>query len=251
MHRKAISEQIFGQNKAPLDDVLKTDFADLAKEVDEAVAFIEAQPAKIKTDDDFARVGAIAIRVRKMAKRIDETRKDETDPLFAAQKEIKAYFDALADRLNRALKPHQNAADDYTRAKAAEARRQREDEARKLREREDAERAKAQAATGAAAARAEGRAEALAAQADAAEAKAGQAPGAAVRTRVAGGGVASAQAKWDFEITDYDAIDLNKLRPFMNRDHVEQGIRSLVRIQKNNANLPGVRVFEDTRATFR
>lgn len=246
-----VAEQIFGHNKAPLAEVLAKDFADLAAEVDAAIAKITGRPAKVVDDTDFAAVGDLAVAARNLGKRIEETRKDETDPLFRAQKDIKAHFDAFADRLARAIKPHQDAADTYTRAKAAEERRLREEEARKLREREAAERAKAEQASGATAARAEGRAEALAAKADAAEEAANQSAADLVRTRGAGGTTASASTKWDFAIEDYDAIDLNKLRPFLNRDHVEQGIRSMVRVQKGNTNLPGVRVFQDTRAAFR
>ncbi len=246
-----VAEQIFGHNKAPLEEVLAKDFAELAAEVDKAVDWIVKRPAKVKDETDFAATGEIAIRVRNLVKRIEETRKDETDPLYRAQKDIKAHFDLMAERLTKAVQPHQQAADDYTRAKAAEERRKREDEARKLREKEAAERAKAETGTGASAARAEGRAEQFAAQADAVEQRSAQSAAETVRTRVAGGGVATASQKWDFAIEDYDAIDLNKLRPFLNRDHVEQAIRSMVRVQKGNTNLPGVRAFQDTKAAFR
>lgn len=249
-NRTPIAEQIFGHNKAPLDQVLETDFADLAAEVDAAVKKITARPAKVKDDTDFAAVGQIAIDARKMTKRIEDTRKDETVPLDEAKREIKAYFDDLAGKLTAAIKPHTDAADNYTREKAAAERRKREEEAKKLREKEEAERQKAASATGQTAARAEGRAEAYAAQAEEAEADAGMKAADAVRTR-AGGVTASASTKWDYAIEDYNAIDLNVLKPFMNRDHVEQAIRSLIRVQKGNASLPGVRIFQDTRAAFR
>lgn len=251
MERIPIAEQIFGHNKAPLDEVLEKDFAELAEDVDKSVKAIDSRPAKVKDDADFAAVGEIAIAARNLIKRIEELRKDETDPLFKAQKAIKAHFDIMAERLASAVKPHQNAADTYTRAKAAEARRRADDEARRLREKEAAERAKAEQGAGAAAARAEGRAEQLAAQADAVQARADQSVGDHVRTRTSGGGTATARTSWEFAIENYDAIDLNKLRPFLNRDHVEQAIRSMVRVQKGNTVLPGVRVFEETKAMFR
>lgn len=251
METARIAEQIFGHNKAPLDEVLAKDFAELAAEVDAAVKKITARPAKIKDETDFAATGELVISARKLTKRLEETRKDETDPLFQAQKAIKAHFDAMADRITKALAPHQRAADDYTRAKEAEERRRREEEARKAREREEAERRKVEEAkTVDGAARAEGRAEALAAEAERLEQGGGTAAD-AVRTKVAGGGVATAATKWDFSIENYDAIDLNKLRPFLNRDHVEAAIRSMVRVQKGNTELPGVKVFQDTKAQFR
>jgi len=250
-NRKPISEQIFGHNKAPLEEVLKNDFADLEKEVDEAVAKIKARPTKIKDETDFAAVGRLAIDAGKLTKRIDGLRKDETTPLYNAQKDIKAHFDLLAAKIETAVQPHQREADNYTREKAAREKRAREEEAKRLRDKEDAERQKAETATGSAAARAEGRAEAIGAQADAAERAANISAADAVRTKVAGGGVATAKQSLAFEITDYDAIDLNKLRPYFNRDHVEAAIRSMVRVQKMNTNLPGVDVRWDTKAAFR
>lgn len=247
-----VAAQVFGHNKAPLAVVLEKDFAELSAKVDKAETWIKARPAKIKDETDFGATGEIIIRARAIVKEIEETRKDETDPLFKMQKAIKAHFDLMADKLAKALAPHQKAADAYTQAKQAEERRKREDEATKAREREDAERLKAQNATrSSTAARAEGRAEQHAAQAEALENKADQTPAETVRTKVAGGGVATASQKWDFVIEDYDNIDLNKLRPFLNREHVEQAIRSMVKVQKGNTNLPGVRAFQETKAMFR
>ena len=90
----------------------------------------------------------------------------------------------------------------------------------------------------------------MASQAERAERQANASTADTVRTKV-GGVIASATTKWDFEITDYDAIDLNKLRPFLIRADVEKAVRSFVRIQKGSAVIPGVRVFEDVKATFR
>lgn len=246
-----IAAQIFGHNRAPLDEVLAKDFAELAAEVERAVKVVTSTPAKIKDEADFAATGTLANRVKSLAKRIEETRKDETDPLFKAQKEIKAHFDALADQLDRALKPHLAAADDYTRAKAAEERRRREDEARKLREKEEAERRKADETTNDnTAARAEGRAEALGAKAEKLESGQGSAAD-AVRTKTAGGGVATARTVWDFSVANYNDLDLNELRSFIPQAEIDKAIRSVVRIQKGNTTLKGVSVFEDTKATFR
>lgn len=251
--RVPISEQIFGHNKAPLAEVLAKDFKELASRVDAAVAKIGKRPAKVKDEIDFAAVGQLVLDARNLAKEIEETRTDETGPLFRAQKEIKAHFDALAAKLTTALVPHQTAADDYTREKVAAERRKKEEEAKKLREKEDAERAKAETLTGAAAARAEGRAEVLAGQAEAAESAAGQRAADAVRTKVGGGGVATATTKWAFAIDDYSALiaPMGPLGPFINRDAIETAIRSIVRIQKGDTRLPGVRVFPDTKASFR
>jgi hypothetical protein len=253
MQRIPIAEQIFGQNKPPLDEVLAKDFIDLAADVDKAVAAINGRPAKVKDDSDFASVGEVVIATRNLVKRVEETRKDETDPLFKAQKAIKAHFDMMADRLAAALKPHQNAADTYVRMKAAEARRKAEDEARALREREAAERLKAEQASGAAAARAEGRAEQLAAQAEAVQARADQSVGDHVRTRTSDGGTATARTVWSFSIYDRNALvaSMGPLGPFIDEASIEKAVRSVVRIQKGSTTIPGVRVSDAEQAAFR
>ncbi|WP_336801757.1 hypothetical protein [Kaistia sp. MMO-174] len=254
MERKPVAEQIFGHNKAPLADVLANDFRDLEKLVGDAVELFSKTPAKCKTEEDFKALGKLIISARQIGKQVEEARKDETDPLFKAQKSIKAHFDAMADRVTAAIAPLQSAADTYVRERQAQEKREREEEARKLREKEEDARRKAQEAEAAGrtavAGRAEDRAEALAERAEAIETSSTSAAD-VVRTRVAGGGVATASAKWDFRIADYDAIDLNKLRPFLNRDHVEAGIRSMVRVQKGNTSLVGVEVFQETKAAFR
>lgn len=251
--RVPISEQIFGHNKAPLEAVLANDFKELAGRVDAAVAKITKRPAKVKDETDFAAVGALVLDARKLSSEVEETRKGETDPMFKAQREIKAHFDALVDKLAAALKPHQTAADDYTREKAAAERRKNEEEAKKLREKEDAERLKAENSTGATAARAEGRAEVLASQAEAKETAAGQGAASAVRTKVGGGGVATARTKWAFAIDDYAALiaPMGPLGPFIKREAIEAAVRSVVNIQKGDTRLSGVRVYPDTKASFR
>ena len=250
---RSVAEQIFGANKAPIEEVLATDFADLAAEVERAVKAIGDAPAKIKDDADFAATGALVNRAKALTKRLDTTRKGETDPLFQSQKGIKAHFDALVEKIDNALKPHLDAADNFTREKAAREKREREAAAQKLRDQEAAERLKAgNAQSSAVAARAEGRAEALAAQADRLESQSMSAAD-LVRTKISGGGTATAQTRWAFEVTDYNALQatLGPLGPFLNRDDVEKAIRSVVRIQKSNTVLPGVRVFPDTTAAFR
>lgn len=246
-----VAEQIFGANKAPVEEVLAAEFAELAAEVERAVKAVTDRPAKIKDDVDFAATGSLANRVSALSKRLETTRKGETDPLYKAQKEVKSYFDLLAEQLTNAIKPHIDAANSYTRAKQAEANRLRQEEERKLREKAAAEAEKANTSenTGVAA-RAEGRAEAFSAQADKL-AGAGTSAADAVRTKVAGGGVATARTFWNFRVADYAVLDLNQLRDFIPQEDIDKAIRSKVRVQKGNTKINGVEVFEDTQAQFR
>ncbi len=59
----------------------------------------------------------------------------------------------------------------------------------------------------------------------------------------------SAKAPWDFEITDYEKIPLDNLRPYFKRDDIEKALRFAVK--QGARQIPGVRVFQNTKATFR
>jgi hypothetical protein len=171
-----------------------------------------------------------------------------TDPLFDMQRAIKAHFDTMIGEVNAAMRPILDAANQYTREKKAREQREAEEQKRRLEEEQARLRAKAEQG-GKSAVQAAARADALGAQAETitTTVKASD----AVRTKMAGGGVATAKTSWTFEVTDYDKIDLEALRPFLNRDHVEAAIRSMVRVQKGNTKINGVRVFEDAKASFR
>ena len=69
------------------------------------------------------------------------------------------------------------------------------------------------------------------------------------RQRTASGALATAKTEWVFEITDYDAIPLDKLRSYIKRDAIEAAIRMAIKM--GNRELPGVRIFEDVKALIR
>lgn len=249
--RASVVDQIFGHNKAPVAEVLNADFADLVKEVDGLVANAGTMPKKIKDEADLGMIGNCIVDLRSLKGRVDGHRKDEGGPAFEAKKQIDGFFNDLAEKLAKAGSDLQATADEYSRRKAAEERAKREEEARKARAAEEAERRKAEeAASAGGAARATGRAEHFAAAADAAEKAAGAKASDLTRTR-AGGVTSSAKTSWDFVIEDYGRIDLNVLRPYLPRADVEKAIRSAVRVQKGDTAILGVRVFQDTKASFR
>lgn len=249
LNRKPVVDQVFGANKAPMATVLNADFAALAQEVDAAISATGDLPA-LKSDKALGEYGQHVTALRALAASVDGNRKNEGAPLLDATRELNAWFNELKSRLDTARAGLERDATDYTRAKEAAARAAAAEEARKAREAEALARQKAETATGLNAAKAEGKAEQAASVAERAERAADASTADTVRTRV-GGVTASARTVWDFEIADYDAIDLNKLRPYFARPDVEKAIRSLVRIQKGAASIPGVRVFEDVKATFR
>ena len=156
-----------------------------------------------------------------------------------------AVLDAARARLEGTASDYQRAKEAAKRAEAAEA-------ARKLREQEESARLKAAESTGTAAARAEGKADNLASAADRHEAAAEARTADLVRTSI-GGVTASAKSVWTFRVRDYEALaaTMGPLGPYLAQADVEKAIRSLVKLRKGGTSLPGVEVFEDTKATFR
>ncbi len=251
--RSPVVDQIFGANKAPLGAVLQTDFEDLAAEVEGARTRANALPQKVKSDDDQAAIGAFVVDMRDLAKRIEGIRVEEGKPLLEAQRGLNAHFKGLVEELTGVVNPLQTASDDYARRKAAEERARREREAADARAKAEAERLKSEQARSAeTAAKAAARAAEAEARADRHEQAANASTADTVRARH-GGVTSSAKTVWAFEITDYPALTatLGPLGNFIDQASVEKAVRSMVRIQKGSTSLPGVRVFEETKSTFR
>lgn len=247
--RKPVAAQIFGDNRAPVEDVLNADFADLTARAEAMAQRLQDEaPDKVDSDEDMLFVGRLITDARALAKELEAERSDQSGPLFQAKKKIDGFFKDLTALIERAEKPLRDRADDYTRRKAAEEREIARRKAEEARRREEEARRKSEEAKSAeAGGRAAARAETYAAQADAEEKSASEA-----RTKVSGGGVtASGRAVWTFHIDDYAALDLNDLKPFIDRKAVEQAIRSYVRIQKDQARLKGVSIYQDTKTQFR
>lgn len=249
--RTPVVDQIFGHNKAPIADVLTADFSDLIAEAEALVERAKNEaPAKVKNDTDLLVIGGIMTAIREFEKRVDAIRDAEGKPAFQAHRAINSFFkDAIAP-VQIAAKPLQDLADDFARRKQAEERaaaaRRAEDARRKE---EEARRKAEEAKTATGAGRAAAQAEALAAQAEKDEDTAARGSGAVKAS--AGGVSAGSRAAWVFRIDDYNQIDLNALRPFIERKAIEAAIRAQVRVQKENAVIAGVTVYQDTKATFR
>ena len=251
--RLPVVDQVFGANKPPIDVVLAADYADLVNEANALAERAKGLPKTVKGDDDLSLVGAVVADARELAKLAEGIRLEEGRPLLEATKSVNEFFKGMASRVSDALAPAQKAADIYVREKAAAERARREKEADDARKKEEAARAKAEAApTAAAAANATRAAERHAIRAETAERSASSSNADLVRTR--GGGVtSSARSFWTFRIVNYAAVTatLGPLGPFLPRPDVEKAIRSLVRIQKGGASLPGAEFYEDAKSSFR
>jgi hypothetical protein len=251
--RRPVVDQIFGDNKAPIEVVLDADFTAMADEIARFEASAAEAPKKVSSDEDLTAIGALIKRSLALSGRVEDIRTTEGRPILDAQRGINSFFNGRKDRIAKAVAPLQKAADAYAVQKAAEAKAKLVREAQEAREKAEAERKKAdEAKTAQTAAKAEGRAEALDAKADDLSAAAMGSQADMVRTK--GDGVtASARASWTFRVDDYSALQatLGPLGPFLAQADVEKAIRSYVRIQKGNTKLAGVAVYEDVKAAFR
>lgn len=249
------AEAVIGHNRATLTEILSEKYADLAKKVEAIAVRANTAPRKIETDDHLATIGKLVVDTRALFKDADKAREAEKEPFLKGGREVDAFFSVFKDRLDRIGRAFQQISDDHARAVAAKRRAEAEAAAKAAREEaerqaeiarraEEANRTKTAEKHGARAGEAERAAEA-------AEAVASSSAADLVRERLDTGVLSTARTEWTFEITDYAAIPLDILRPYMKREHVEQAIRALVKIQKNATSVPGVRIFEDTKASFR
>lgn len=249
----ATNEQsMIGHNRPPISEVLTEQHRNLIAEIEPLAERANAMPRKVEKDEDLGPIGDLVVDASKLAKRLEGVRKAEKEPFLQGGKDVDAFFKPLVERAERIADAFEAIATQYQRDKAAAARRAAEEEARKLREAEEKKRQEAeQAKRQATADRKLDQAEELADKAEEAEAKAAASNAELTKVRTDSGVTAGTRTVWNFQITNYEAIPLDKLRPYFKREHVESAIRSLVGIQKGSTNLDGVRVFEDIKSTFR
>lgn len=248
-----VVDQIFGLNKAPLDEVLAADFADLKAEAQTLIERATSLPLRITSEADQIKVGTFIAETRAFWKKADGQREDVKRPVLEAGRGIDAFFKAVGNALDEVTGPLQRAMDTFAREAAAAARAKAQREADEARAKADAERARADAAKSAgAAANAEARAENLDAKADALDEAA--AASTADLTRLKGDGVTiSGKEVWTATIIDHTAAigPLGAIGPYLKREALEAALISMVRIQKAGAAWPGVRFSSDVKTTTR
>lgn len=251
MNAPARTPQI-GDNRLPLvtAEQLTKDFAHVEAFIVEIEAEATKAPPVLEDDEDLAAVNALVPKLRAAAKRCDALREEQKRPHLEAGRVIDTFFKTLDGRLATLQRGLEARATQYLHKKAeAEAARRRAEEERLRRE------AAAKAQEAAEAARAGHTEQAAIAQAAAAEAqtRAEDAatpvkPAELARTQTAAG-TATLEQRWEFEIVDFDKVDLNALRPYFTRADLEKAIRAFVRAGRHE--LAGVHIFPTTNARMR
>ena len=207
----------------------------------------------IKNDEDLGAAGLIVKLARSLNKRAKDAHEKAKAPWLEGGRTVDTFFrETFTVRLTRIADAFQKLGDDYQRAKVAAQRAAAEAEAKRMREEEakrlEAARAAEEAGRAKTAANNTLKAEDAAIAAEEAEKIAKARAADLVRVQTSHGTI-SAKDKWTFEITDYQAIDLNALRPYINREAVEQALARAVKISLREA--AGVRIYPDVSASFR
>ena len=284
-----IEDAMIGHNRPPPDaeqirDRLAEAHAEIVKrQADLLDAFIRT-PETV-SDDNAGSVTDFIKQIAAATKHINVARIAEKEPYLVGGRAVDAFFNRLAEPLNKAKGALQGLLTLYERAKADEERKAREEAARK--EREEARRLQAIADERDRAAKereiaakereiaadtdaalddainaytAVGQAEADARQADAdarqadADAvvaeRASKAKAAHLHTtRGDYGSTSSLRTFWDFADMDRRALDLYALRQHIPEDALEKAVRSY--INAGGRELRGVRIFKNTKSVVR
>jgi len=256
-----------GDNRYPRPGILaqlQVDFANTVANVAELENAAAGLPEKIASKEDHDAIADMIKTIRDAGKGIDGSREAEKSPYLLGGAAVDGFFKPLVQRLTVASDILYGRLQTYLREKAAEERRQREEaaakaaaEAARKRREEDAAREAAEAARRADyRARHEARAAQAAQDADNAEGRARAAeldalvkPAELARTRSDQGALSTLKSEWTFTVDDYDAIPLDKLRPYITRENIEKAIRQFVK--NGNRELAGVNIFQTEKATVR
>ncbi len=257
---------VSGDNKPPLSEQLATRFEEQLKQVEEIAARATAAPRAIEDEAQHNDLAQIVKDARTLTKTLDSHFKAEKAPWLEGGRTVDSFFKEPRERLDRIMSGMEKRIKAHLDAKAAAERARLAEEARQARERELAaqreadarlaEAAKArqnadvhetkmvEAATASALAAAHG------SEARDAEKQSEAKPAELARTRTEAG-LSTLQTFWDFEIVDLEAVSLVKLRPFIKEEHIEMAVRSFVKTHGGSQQIPGVRIFQQTKANVR
>lgn len=246
-----------GHNNPPeptMVERLKEQFFDLMDEVEElakeaTAAKEKADAGGLSTDDDVAPLIKVGKHASKLSKRLDETRLATSAPLRDDVERINGFFNMMKARADRIKEAFAKKVGEYD---AAKRERERREAAKRARLAEEEAQAKLEEAASAQhsvlgdvvmqeAAELEQHAALAAHEAT----KAGTGP---MRTEF---GTVSSSGKWTFAIENADLIPLEKLRPYIKIADLEKFTRAYVAAKKNTDPLPGVRIFQEQKTSFR
>lgn len=241
-------------NQPPLSERLKIDFEAEMDQVEELARRANAvktivDDRGLTCDDDIEPMVEVGKAAAKLAISLKKTRLETTQPLRDDVATINGFFDVMTTRVERIKTAFAAKVGEYEdekrareRREAAERARIAEEEARaKLQEAADSKHSVMGDVVMAEAAEAEQRFQKATYEAM----TAGTGP-----TRTDAGTV-SQSGKWTFAIEDASKIPLERLRPYIKIADLEKFLRAYVSAKKDTEPLPGVRIFQEQRTSFR
>ncbi|MCV9960782.1 hypothetical protein OIU34_02620 [Pararhizobium sp. BT-229] len=243
-----------GHNMPPLADRLAIDHKGLLDKVQALADRANAAKAIVdekglKTDEDVEPLIQIGKDASKLGKEIDDTRLASTKPLRNDIETINGFFNTAGTRTDRIKGAFAEKVGEYDREKRAKEARDAAERARIAQEQAAAKLDEAQNAEHSVLGDVVMNEAAVleeAAQKAAHEAvKAGTGP-----TRTAAGTV-STTGRWTAEVLDADKIPLEQLRPFIKLADLEKFCRAYAVANRDSKPLAGVRIYRDTKTSFR
>lgn len=187
-------------------------------------------PTTVGNDADLEAYAVVIRKLRDQDAQIEAYRKVEKEPHLRSGEAVDGFFKSMRDRLGKALQILHLRADDYQQIKLEAERRAREAEALKAAE-------EARNARGSVEEKLKQQRQAMAAI----QAKAK--PADMARTRFAdGGGMATMTRVPSIEITDFDALPLDILRPHIPRSALHAAVAAWAKTTNYSQSLPGARI---------
>lgn len=243
-----------GHNQPTLADSLALEFSELLDTVQKLADKANAVKAVVdekglNSDDDIIQMVEVGKEATKLSSSLDRKKLDRTASLRGDVETINGFFATIKTRVERIKTAFGAKVGEYEEAKKE---RQRREAAERARQAEEAAAAKLKEAEEA---RHSVMGDVLLNEAVKAEQEFQMAANAAVSagtgpTRTDAGTVSQSK-KWDFEIIDASKIPLEDLRPYFTIADLEKAIRAHVRMNRDTKPLAGVRIFPDTKTSFR
>ena len=237
----------------PVTTRLADEYAAVELRTQELLASARILPTTVRSEDDLEAFAVVVRAMRDHGSRCEAIRVDEKEPFLRGGQAVNGFFHGMRERLNKAMNILSLRVKDYQDTKLEAERQAREAEAKRLRE--EAARLEAQAKR----ARDEERAAALAIEAKLAAQRAAvatvkvdAAPADMVRTRFSKSGAMTTMARDPLvEITDYDALPLEKLRPYIQRPALLVAVKAWARATEFKETLPGATIAMGTKSVIR
>lgn len=211
-------------------------------------------PAILANDDDAGRVTDIIRDINGCNKKWETFRTAEKEPFLSGGRAVDAFFSRGSDILKNAKDVLSARLTNYQNAKAAEERRKRQ-EAEAMAAREAAERAAEALRLEQEGKQVEANHQlqaAVSAEQDAARAQTAAVAAPAKLTRAYGsatGATASLRTVWVGEVVDMEAIDLEKLRPFLGAEAIQKAINAFVKAEGRE--LKGAKIYQKSESVVR